>query len=140
MNKRFIATLKRSDDGKVVIPFKNNKGEVFGELRIDPNDIGLPIRFQKLRVDIKLIAEMVGSIQKINNDGTVSDLSIPDRWTMADAEKDLKQSFDWCFGEGTYESLFSQRRPFASVEGTFFVSNVIEELDKNVFTMEELKE
>ena len=140
MNEKFIATLKRSDDGKVIIPFKNNKGEIFGELRFNPNDIGLPIRFQKLRVDTKLIAEMVGSIHKINNDGTVSDLSIPDRWTMADAEKDLKQSFDWCFGEGTYESLFSPRRPFASVGGTFFVSNVIKALDKNVFTAEELKE
>lgn len=140
MNERFIATLNKSEDGKVIIPFKDRTGEVFGQFCFDPADSNILEHFEMLRVNIHKAAKCLKRISKINPDGTVTGWDVKSRVLMREAEAGVKDGFDKCFGKGTYEALFSQRRPFASVGGTFFVSNVIEALDKNVFTVEELKE
>lgn len=140
MNERFIATLNKSEDGKVIIPFKDRSGEVFGQLCFDPTDSSILGRFEVLRTNIQKAAKRLKRISKINPDGTVSGWDIKSRMLMREVEAGVRDGFEKCFGKGTYESLFSQRRPFASVGGTFFVSNVIKALDKSVFTAEELKE
>ena len=140
MNERFIATLNKSEDGKVIIPFKDRTGKVIGQLCFDLNDSSILVRFEALRTNIQTAAKRLKRISKINPDGTVTGWDVKSRLLMREVEAGVKDGFEKCFGEGTYESLFSQRRPFASVGGTFFVSNVIKALDKNVFTAEELKE
>ena len=137
MNQKFLNSTKKTEDGTAIILFKNKHGEVFGELRFNPNDIGIPGRLQKLREDIRPVAEKIKAIHKINADGTVPGWYVIDRKTMADAEKKLKEDFDWCFGAGTYDSLFSKTRPFASVNQGFFCTAVIEAINKSIFAQEE---
>ena len=137
MNEKFLNNTKKTEDGTAIIPFENKKGEVFGELRFNPKDIGIPGRFQKLREDIRPIAEKLKTIHKINVDGTVPGWYVIDRKTMADTEKKLKEDFDWCFGAGTYDSLFSKTRPFASINQRFFCTMVVESINKSIFAQEE---
>lgn len=137
MNEKFLNLAETTEDGTAIIPFRNKDGEVFGELRFNPKDIGIPGRFQKLREDIRPVAEKVKAIHKINADGTVPGWYVIDRKTMADAEKKLKEDFDLCFGAGTYDSLFSKTRPFASINQRFFCSMVVESINKSIFGQEE---
>lgn len=137
MNKKFLDLTKKAEDGTAIIPFKNKHGEVFGELRFNPNDIGIPGRFQKLREDIRPADEMLKRIHKINPDGTVPAWYVLDRKIVKDAEDTLKKDFDWCFGAGTYDSVFGKTRPFAKINDRFFCTAVIEAIDKSIFAQEE---
>ena len=137
LNEKFIASTKKTEDGVAIIPFKNKAGEVLGELHFNLCDIGLPGRFQKLREDIKPATKNLKSL-KIEPDGTTKAWQLKERKALLAAEKILKKDLDWCFGVGTYDSLFSKTRPFASVSGTFFSAGVIKALDKSLFLQEEM--
>ena len=95
MNQKFLNSTKKTEDGTAIIPFKNKHGEVFGELRLNPNDIGIPGRFQKLREDIRPVGEMLKRLHKINSDGTVPAWYVLDRKIVKDAEDTLKKDLDW---------------------------------------------
>ena len=136
MNQKFLDLTKKTEDGTAIIPLKNKHGEVFGELRFNPNDIGIYGRYQKLQEDIRQVGEMLKR-SKINSDGTVPAWYILDRKIIKDAEDTLKKDLDWCFGTGTYDSVFGKTRPFAKIKDRFFCTAVIEAIDKNIFAEEE---
>ena len=137
MNQKFIASLKRKEDGRVIIPFKNKNGEVFGEFCFDPTDVGIVDRLGLLQTNIYKACESLMCISKISPEGIVIGCDIKSRMLMRKAEADAKKGFDGCFGNGTYDALFSKRRAFAAVGGNFFVTLVLEALSDNVFTSEE---
>ena len=105
---------------------KNKRGEVLGELHFDPlSDIAV-LAYRTMFIDIKEMLEPLKNIS-INAKGEAE--TITDAATLQVVEDKLREAFDTSFGNGAYNSFFSQIRPFASQNGTFYAANVIRSID-----------
>lgn len=135
INEAFIATLRKTEDGRVVIPFKDAEtGEAFGELLFDPTDIeGNAENFEIYESCFKKAMFYLKQMSAdLNIDGTASE-DVKNQELLKKAEAELREGFNTCFGDGAYESVFAKRNPYAAVHGSFYVTQVMKAFRENVF-------
>lgn len=135
INEAFIATLKKTEDGRVIIPFKDvETGEAFGELLFDPTDIeGNAENFEIYESCFKKAMFYLKQMSAdLNIDGTASE-DAKNQELLKKAEAELKEGFNTYLGDGAYESVFAKRNPYAAIRGSFYVTQVMKVFRENVF-------
>lgn len=135
LNEKFIATLKRTEDGKVIIPFEAEEtGELMGELLFDPTFKNHAEKFSVFDACTQKSLYFLTHITSgLKVDGTVSEGNTKDQELLEKAEKELKEGFDTYFGCGAYDSIFAKRKPYAFVQGTFYMDLVMKVFRENVY-------
>ena len=137
LNEKFIATLKKTEDGAVIVPFVDDKtNEVLVELVFNPEDVDFWKNFKVLATRLKTSAKYIEHLA-LCPDGTLFKKDPKSKLLLKKAENTLKEAMDKCFGRGTYKKLFAKRRPYANVGGNAFAAVVIETFKRNIFITEE---
>lgn len=113
------------DDGTKEITLVNPYGRVIAKLHIRTADISILDRFNALMKDFSSITKPLEDIS-LNADGTVE---FDRDWAkVKKVEGLLIQKINALFDMDDANDLFATRNPFSSVNGRFFVENVLEVL------------
>lgn len=110
------------------ITLTDHSGNCIGSFVFDPSSPGLTDRMDTLRRRVSRICNSLAHAN-IRADGTGAGLQ--SAILVAIAEKRLFEVLDECLHPVNSSSeLFKIRRPFASVQGKFFCSQIIPQIEK----------
>lgn len=110
------------EDGTKEITLVNPFGKVICKLHIRTGDIGIYDRYKALMANFDSIIRPLADVD-INLTG---EAAIEDKWEIVKkVEDNLKQRINELFDMDEADALFATRKPFASVNGHFFVENVL---------------
>ena len=101
--------------------------EVIGEFVFDTDKV-VPDNIVEHVQHIPDIVRPLGGIS-ISKDGTATGADVQ---ILCEVEGQLYRDIDDAFGEATAEKLFRKRRPFACVDGEFWVTKLLPEIVKMV--------
>lgn len=110
------------DDGTKEITLVNPYGKVICKLHIRPGDVTIYDRYKALMKDFDSIIKPLSDMD-IKNDGTPD---FDEDWErLKRVESNIKQKINELFDTDDADALFATRSPFSSVNGAFFVENVL---------------
>lgn len=110
------------DDGTREITLVNPYGKVICKLHIRTGDVAIYDRYKALMKDFDAIVQPLSEMD-ITKDG---DAVFEENWArLKKVENDLKQRINELFDMDEADELFASRSPFSSVNGHFFVENVL---------------
>lgn len=110
------------------ISLKDRNGLEFARLNFNPYDMGIIIRYQdfgKTMEEIKKIIQDNADVIRISNDG--SGMDDESKKLIAEMEPKVFRAFDRLLdSDGASLAIFSTTRPFASVNGEFYLVRALE--------------
>ena len=113
------------EDGTREYHFENKYGETIGEIHFRGGDISIMDRYNALMDDFDKIVEPLGDI-KMNSDGTAT---IEDDWAIVKSvESKVIERINEIFDSQDASNLFKNRNAFSSINGVFYVENVLSAL------------
>ena len=113
------------DDGTRCIVFNNQYGQEIGKIHIRSGDISILDRYDDLLKDFEKIVEPLQHVE-LKNDGTYS---FDKDWEIIKGvEKELINRINAVFDMEDGANLFTNRNAFSTINGHFYVENVIKAL------------
>lgn len=98
------------DTGAIVVDI-NDRGEIIGRIRFNPNDLDIARRYESV----------VSSLEKV---------SVPEKASMEDVFKvtdEIKRQMDYLLNANVSEEIFAKCNPLTlTASGDFYVENVME--------------
>lgn len=105
----------------------NTQGKELGKISFNPLDASVLVRYKEAFANMSDMLAPLGGIS-ITAEGTAD--TIADTAVLQVIEDKFRNALDSVFGEGTYSSFFSEVRPFAAKDGTFYSVSVIQHISK----------
>ncbi len=119
------------DDGTREIALVNRYGELICKIHFRTAELAIVDRFNDLEKDFPKIIEPLGNIN-INPDGTVNE-SDEESWAVLKrVEADIKRRLNTLLDSSDADEIFKTRFPFSSINGRFFIENVLDVLGKAI--------
>lgn len=115
------------DDGTKEITVVNPYGQVICKLHFRPGDVSIYDRYKALMDDFDSIMQPMADIG-VNNDGTAN--SDAEWAVLKQVEDEIKKRINALLDSNDADGLFATRSPFSSVNGVFYVENVLTVLGK----------
>ena len=115
------------DDGTKEITVVNPYGRVICKLHFRPGDVSIYDRYKALMDDFDSIMQPMADIG-VNNDGTAN--SDAEWAVLKQVEDEIKKRINALLDSNDADGLFATRSPFSSVNGVFYVENVLTVLGK----------
>lgn len=115
------------DDGTKEITVVNPYGQVICKLHFRPGDVSIYDRYKALMDDLDSIMQPMADIG-VNNDGTAN--SDAEWAVLKQVEDEIKKRINALLDSNDADGLFATRSPFSSVNGVFYVENVLTVLGK----------
>ena len=118
------------DDGTKEITVVNPYGQVIAEMlkrRVVVGDVSIYDRYKALMDDFDSIMQPMADIG-VNNDGTAN--SDAEWAVLKQVEDEIKKRINALLDSNDADGLFATRSPFSSVNGVFYVENVLTVLGK----------
>ena len=113
------------EDGTKCISFNNQYGQEIGKIHIRSGDISILDRYDDLLKDFEKIVEPLQHVE-LKNDGTSS---FDKDWEIIKGvEKELINRINAVFDMEDGANLFTNRNAFSTINGHFYVENVIKAL------------
>lgn len=114
------------DDGSKRVPIVNLYGDEVGEFYLNPTDLGIYERYQKMTEEIEKIMEPLENSGEIENMGQFAEATEAIKGRVFDA-------LDKLFGyEGAAARLFGTRHPLTPVGGEFYLQRVLELVGREI--------
>ena len=111
----------------------STQGKELGKISFNPLDASVLVRYKEAFANIsafKNIADMLAQLDGISITADGAADTIADTAVLQVIEDKFRNALDSVFGEGTYSSFFSEVRPFAAKDGTFYSVSVIQHISR----------
>lgn len=105
----------------------NTQGKELGKISFNPLDASILVRYKEA---FKNITDMLAQLDSISITADGAADTIADTAVLQVIEDKFRNALDSVFGEGTYSSFFSEVRPFAAKDGTFYSVSVLKHIDR----------
>lgn len=111
------------------VPLKDGAGCVLCTVYCDPADTGFAERYQSAKKTMKKVFRRLKGVG-IKADGSPAALRYA--FALNAAEREVKQAVSQLLPMDNPDGLFSARRPFASIKGSFYCTHVVKALSEAV--------
>lgn len=110
------------DDGSIMVPIKNTLGELVGEFKFRPTDIGIINRYNEIS---EKLPEIVKPLEEANIEPNGEGSDEDSMKIINEVEKELFELVDYLFGGNAAEAFFGKMHAFSPVDGKFYCENVL---------------
>lgn len=114
-------------DGRKQYEVVNKQGEVLGILLINPSDVGIVERYEKVSQMMEDSVEKLREIGVTGN-GNAEEMKFAD--ALKEASDEIKKNVDYLFDGNVSDTFFARTNPFSPIGDKFYIENVMEVVAK----------